>query len=536
MLFGVIGCRRLLRGMGNGRSAARCRGQYRRPAQGICERPGPRAGDRHPRPRDRAGRVLVHRRPLGLRQVDIAAHSRRARPPDRGHHCGRGRRLVGAERHGVPGERIVSLDERRDERPLRADDARRARAGGQRACRRCAQARGPDQVPPPLPAPALGRHAAAQRHRARLRDRSGDAADGRAVRRARCAEPRHPAGRAGADLARDPQDCDLCHPFHRGSAADGRPLRGHDRAAGPHQTHHRRPLPAPARSDRAVGSTRVRSAEARHLAGAGAGGDAGARGARAMNAISAKTRDRLLYMISPLLFLALWQLLLMAGIGDRRFIPAPSDIAVRFWQLVLSGELAMHTGVTLLRVCGGFFIGAIPGVACGLLMAMFRPVRFMIDPLIAALFPIPKIALMPLLLLAFGFGDASKIALVAIAVFFPVCVNTYVGAANIDKIYWDVARNYGASQTVMFTRIVFFGALPTIFAGIRIAVAVSFIVLVAAEFVATKAGIGYLIWNSWELLQVDIMFCGIVTIGILGLISSALLQEIERKVIPWKAE
>ena len=113
--------------------------------------------------------------------------------------------------------------------------------------------------------------------------------------------------------------------------------------------------------------------------------------------------------------------------------------------------------------------------------------RIFFDPLIAALFPIPKIALMPLLLLAFGFGDASKIALVAIAVFFPVIVNTYVGAANIEKIYWDVARNYGASQTVMFRRIVFFGALPMIFAGLRIALAVSFIVLVAAEFVATKS-------------------------------------------------
>src|SRR5436853_4212410 len=224
-----------------------------------------------------------------------------------------------------------------------------------------------------------------------------------------------------------------------------------------------------------------------------------------MNTLSAKTRDRLLYMVSPLLFLGLWQLLLMAGVGDRRFIPAPSDIAVRFWQLVLSGELAMHTGVTLLRVFGGFFIGAIPGVACGLLMAMFRPVRYMIDPLIAALFPIPKIALMPLLLLAFGFGDASKIALVAIAVFFPVCVNTYVGAANIEKIYWDVAKNYGASQTVMFTRIVFFGALPTVFAGIRIAVVVSFIVLVAAEFVATKSGLGYLIWHYCAVLHVDHM-------------------------------
>jgi NitT/TauT family transport system permease protein len=255
-----------------------------------------------------------------------------------------------------------------------------------------------------------------------------------------------------------------------------------------------------------------------------------------MNALSSKARDRLLYLISPIALLLVWELLLAAGIGDRRFIPAPSDIAARYWQLILNGELAYNTGVTLLRVFAGFFIGVIPAIALGLLMAMFAPIRIAIDPLIAALFPIPKIALMPLLLLAFGFGDASKIALVAIAVFFPVIVNTYVGAANIEKIYWDVAKNYGASQTVMFTRIVFFGALPTIFAGLRIALAVSFIVLVASEFVASKLGIGYMIWNSWELLQVDIMFVGIVAVGILGMISTVILQEIERKVIPWKAE
>jgi NitT/TauT family transport system permease protein len=121
-------------------------------------------------------------------------------------------------------------------------------------------------------------------------------------------------------------------------------------------------------------------------------------------------------------------------------------------------------------------------------------------------------------------------------VFFPVIVNTYAGAANIDKLYWDVAKNYGASTYVMFTRVVFFGALPLIFAGLKIALAVSFVVLVAAEFVASKTGIGYLIWNSWELLQVDFMFVGIVVIGILGLISSVLFVEIERKVIPWKAD
>jgi NitT/TauT family transport system permease protein len=255
-----------------------------------------------------------------------------------------------------------------------------------------------------------------------------------------------------------------------------------------------------------------------------------------MSGLSDKARERMLYLISPVGLLLVWQLLLMAGIGDRRFVPAPSDIALRFWQLILSGKLALHVSVTLYRVFVGFFLGVIPAVAMGLLMAMFRPVRFFFDPLIAALFPIPKTALMPLFLLAFGFGDASKIAVVVVAVFFPVIVNTYAGAANIDRIYWDVAKNYGASQTVLFTRIVFFGALPMIFAGLRIALAVSFIVLVASEFVATKSGIGYMIWNSWELLQVDTMFVGIVTVGILGLITSVLFQEIERKAIPWKAE
>ncbi|MFL6798729.1 MAG: ABC transporter permease [Xanthobacteraceae bacterium] len=255
-----------------------------------------------------------------------------------------------------------------------------------------------------------------------------------------------------------------------------------------------------------------------------------------MHGLSTKTQERLLYLISPIALLMVWQLLLMLGFGDRRFIPTPSDIGWRFATLIANGELPWHVGVTLYRVCVGFVIGVVPAIAVGLLMAMFKPVRIFLDPLIAALFPIPKIALMPLLLLTFGFGDASKIALVAIAVFFPVVVNTYVGAANIEKIYWDVAKNYGASQTVMFTRIVFFGALPTIFAGLRIALAVSFIVLVASEFVATKSGIGYLIWNSWELLQVDTMFVGIVSVGILGLITSVLFQEVERWAIPWKTE
>lgn len=255
-----------------------------------------------------------------------------------------------------------------------------------------------------------------------------------------------------------------------------------------------------------------------------------------MSAATSARTERLLYLLSPIGLLVVWEVAMRAGLGDRRFVPTPTDVAARFYQLVASGELVTHVAVTLWRVAAGYLIGIVPAVGIGLAMAMFRPVRILIDPLIAALFPIPKVALMPLLLLAFGFGDASKIAVVAIAAFFPVIINTYTGAANIEPIYIDVARNYGASQVVMFTRIVFFGALPMIFAGLRVALAISFIVIVAAEFVAAKTGIGYLIWSSWELLKVDAMFVGIVTIGILGVVTSALFRELERLVIPWKTE
>src|SRR5262249_45211232 len=198
---------------------------------------------------------------------------------------------------------------------------------------------------------------------------------------------------------------------------------------------------------------RVRHAQARYLARTGRGSEPRPAGDGAM---SAKTRERLLYLISPIALLVVWELLLRNGFGDRRFIPAPSDIALRFWHLAVNGELLAHTLATVARAAAGFVIGVVPAIAIGLMMAMWRPVRILFDPLIAVLFPIPKVALMPLVLLAFGFGDASKIAVVALAVFFPVIVNTYAGAANIDKIYWDVAKNYGAGSWVMFTRVVFF--------------------------------------------------------------------------------
>src|SRR5258708_11270962 len=129
---------------------------------------------------------------------------------------------------------------------------------------------------------------------------------------------------------------------------------------------------------------------------------------------AAVRREGLMYLLSPIGLLVLWEILIQAGIGDRRFVPAPSNIAERFYQLIVSGELPNHVAATLWRIAVGYVIGVVPAVAIGLCMAMSRGVRVVVDPLIAALFPIPKVALLPLLLLAFGFGDASKMTVLAI--------------------------------------------------------------------------------------------------------------------------
>jgi NitT/TauT family transport system permease protein len=189
-----------------------------------------------------------------------------------------------------------------------------------------------------------------------------------------------------------------------------------------------------------------------------------------------------------------------------------------------------------LRVAAGFLVGAIPGMAIGLAMGISRWARAAIDPVVAALFPIPKISLLPLIMLYLGIGEASKVALVALAVIFLVLINAMAGVLAIDPIYFDVAKNYGASRRKLWTRIVIPGALPMIFVGMRLGIGVAFIVIVAAEFVAARSGIGYLIWTSWEVMRIENMFVGIIVITVLGVLSTFLLRELERLVIPWRKE
>lgn len=256
--------------------------------------------------------------------------------------------------------------------------------------------------------------------------------------------------------------------------------------------------------------------------------------------IGGRVVERALSVLSPLILLALWQIGTMLpgqdgqNLIDTRFFPSPTAIFQVLGQMLQSGELWANLSISLERIAIGFLIGAVPGVVIGILMGLFSPVRAAIQPIIDGTFPIPKIAILPLFIMIFGIGEESKYAIIAVAVIYLVLINTQAGVRNIEKIYLDVGKNYHASKLMMFTDIALPGALPLIVAGLKLGMGVALLVIVAAEFVGAKSGIGYLIWTSWQVFQVEKMYVGLLVTAALGFASAILLNWLERVLIPWK--
>lgn len=236
---------------------------------------------------------------------------------------------------------------------------------------------------------------------------------------------------------------------------------------------------------------------------------------------------------SPLLLLLFWELASQFNFIDRRFFPAPSAIAETAWRMVLSLELFNHIGATLRRVGVGYAMGAVPGVILGLILGLSQPVRRVLGSIFAALYPVPKIAILPLILLVFGVGDASKFVLIAIGVFFLMFYNTLSGVMQAPQIYMDVAKNVGANRFQTFRRIAFPAALPSIFTGLKLAAGSSYIIIAAAEFLGARSGVGFFIWASWQTFAVSRMFVGIVVISLMGYLTILAIEALERHFVPW---
>ncbi|EGO65768.1 binding-protein-dependent transport systems inner membrane component [Acetonema longum DSM 6540] len=219
---------------------------------------------------------------------------------------------------------------------------------------------------------------------------------------------------------------------------------------------------------------------------------------------------------------------------DVRLFSRPSLIFQSFIPLLLSGELLLNTGVSIQRVILGFIAGSAPGIILGMSMGLSPLIRSAIEPMIQATYPIPKLAIMPFILLVFGIGETSKVFTIAIGVFYLVVINTMAGVLNIEKIYLDVAKNFGASRKDFYLTVAFPGALPMIFAGLKLSMGMALILIVAAELSAAKAGVGWMIWRAYDMFDIEQMFVALIVLSVLGYLFSLLLDQIERWVIPWK--
>jgi len=243
--------------------------------------------------------------------------------------------------------------------------------------------------------------------------------------------------------------------------------------------------------------------------------------------------ELVLTLAAPAIILLVWEFLSRTERIDPLFWPAPSSLWDTADRLIRDGSLFDDIWASLLRILGGFLVGAVPGVALGLAMGLFWPVRVFFMPIATAIYAIPKIAVLPLVIIAFGIGETSKIAVVALSIFFLVVLNTMSGVLTIDNSYKDVAHNFGASRWQLFTTVALPGALPAIFVGLRLALGFSLIVIVGTEFLSAKNGVGYLIWQSYQTLAIKKMYVGLIVTGLMGWVLTLSLDFIERIALPW---
>lgn len=242
---------------------------------------------------------------------------------------------------------------------------------------------------------------------------------------------------------------------------------------------------------------------------------------------------RLLKFVGPAAVLLAWEAYARSGRVDPIFLPPVSEVAAVFFHMVVSGELFWHTLASLQRLFAGFLLSALSGIALGLLVGWSRTLSALLDPVIDMLRPISPIALIPLAILWFGIGAESKIFVIFVGTFFPILLNTIAGVRNTDRLMIRAARALGARDLRILWTVSMPSAAPFIYTGLRISMSIAFIVIVASEMVAAQNGLGWLILDAERVYRTDVMFVGIVTISMLGLLVDYGMRRLGTAVFPW---
>jgi ABC-type nitrate/sulfonate/bicarbonate transport system permease component len=234
------------------------------------------------------------------------------------------------------------------------------------------------------------------------------------------------------------------------------------------------------------------------------------------------------------LVIALWQVAVSAHWIDPVFLPSPVAICESLWNLAIGGDLWRHLSISLLRIGSGWAIGTVLGLLAGIAMGLWSMTRAVGMPMVSAIYPIPKIALLPLFILWLGIGEAPKIITIASGVFFPTIIATFSGIDSVPRNLIRMGQSFNMPVSGIIWKIVLPSALPGILAGFRISMATALLLVVTAEMIGAQFGIGAFLLTAGNLMQTDDLMAGVVILSILGLSLGAVLTILEKTFLSWR--
>jgi NitT/TauT family transport system permease protein len=234
------------------------------------------------------------------------------------------------------------------------------------------------------------------------------------------------------------------------------------------------------------------------------------------------------------LVLAVWELLARTGAISKRLMPSLVDIALAFIAALQNGDLLFHAGISLGRALAGFALAVAVGVLLGALMARSRLIDALFEPIFSFGYPVPKIALYPIFIFVFGLGTLSKVMMIFLECLYPITINTYYGMRQVDRVHLWAAHNMGASRRQMFWLVLLPAAAPSIFAGIRIALPISLIVVIITEIIGESRGLGYYISYASASFEYATAFAGVAAVAMIGFTLDRLLVLLRNRVIFWE--
>jgi NitT/TauT family transport system permease protein len=238
----------------------------------------------------------------------------------------------------------------------------------------------------------------------------------------------------------------------------------------------------------------------------------------------------------PLALLALWEAAARLAIISPRYFPPPTAVGAGLVTHLFEGDLGMETLTTLGRLAAAFALAAVTGVPLGLGMGRIRALRQAIDPYVAFLFPVPKIAMLPFLLILLGVGEPAFVLTGALSAFFQITISTLAGVSTMDPRLLEVGRNYGADGARLFRKVILPAALPSIFTGLRLGLGLALVTIVAVEFITARSGLGHLVYRHWQMLSTIDMYGAFALVGALGLALTRGLGVLQRRMLAWQEE